>query len=240
MLCLCCSFLLALFPCCGVGSLPQEGYSPCQTVALWVLPTGCGSSKTAPAWTLSMRYSPSGMDCSSMGPTRTAAPASKPAPAWALHGLQLLSGHIHLLWRVVLRRVQCGYLLWCGPLWAAGAQPASLQVFSMGCSGIPAPAPGAPPSPPPSLTLVSAGLFISRFSCLSYIAAVQHFLPFLTYVIDRGTTSTVDGPSFGKCWVCRGASWNWLCPMWEEPLVSQKPSLHPSPPNPAKTPNPIQ
>ena len=54
------------------------------------------------------------------------------------------------------------------------------MVFTMGCRGISAPAPGAPPPPPSSLTLVSAELFLSHilshiFSLLSpaAIAAAQ-------------------------------------------------------------------
>jgi len=35
------------------------------------------------------------------------------APAWALHGLQLPSGNIHLLKHEVLHRLQCQYLLQC-------------------------------------------------------------------------------------------------------------------------------
>ena len=37
---------------------------------MWVLPTGCSSSQTAPAWVPSMGCSPSGTDCSSVGPPR--------------------------------------------------------------------------------------------------------------------------------------------------------------------------
>jgi len=55
-------------------------------------------------------------------------------------------------------------------------------VFTMGCRGISALAPGAHPPPLSSLTLVSAGLFLAytHFSLLD--AVVQQFLPLLKHV----------------------------------------------------------
>lgn len=50
----------------------------------------------------------------------------KPAPAWALHRLQLPSGHIYLIQHSVLHGLQCGYLstpLWTSMVWRG--QPAS-------------------------------------------------------------------------------------------------------------------
>jgi len=101
---------------------------------MWVLPMGCISSRTAPAQVLSTGCSPSGMDCSSVGPLwghrscqRTCSSVGllsaghsscqESAPVWALHGLQLPSGLISLLWRGVLHRLQvdiCSTMDLCG------------------------------------------------------------------------------------------------------------------------------
>jgi len=51
--------------------------------------------------------------------------------------------------------------------------------------------------PPSSLTLVSAGLFLSHF-LTSLKAATQHFLPFLKYIYHNDATSTVDWLRFAQ------------------------------------------
>lgn len=53
-----CSFLLTVFSCSSMWSLPWD--SPSQTVSAWALPTG---------------YNPSGTDCSSRGPPQIIPPA---------------------------------------------------------------------------------------------------------------------------------------------------------------------
>lgn len=74
----------------------------------------------------------------------------------------------------VLHRPQCGYPLRCSCPWAAEGQPpfpwspqAAGEYF--------APAQGRPPSPAPSLTLLSAGLFVTFFLFLSLTVAAQCF-----------------------------------------------------------------
>ena len=101
---------------------------------------GCSSSITTPAWVLTIGFSPSQIVSSWVphgsqvlpenlflhGILSTGSSSCKePALAWDLHGLQLTSGHIHLLQLGVLHRLQGGYLLWCGAPWAIGGQPAS-------------------------------------------------------------------------------------------------------------------
>ncbi|KAK4830119.1 hypothetical protein QYF61_008546, partial [Mycteria americana] len=88
-----------------------------------VPPTGDSPPGISPAKVLSMGCSPSGADCSRVGPPR--GPKScqqtcsrvgssseghrscqEPAPAWGLHGVTASFGRIHLLWRGVLHRLQ--------------------------------------------------------------------------------------------------------------------------------------
>lgn len=113
-LCLCCSFLLSLFPYSTAGSLPQGTDLQKWTAAVWI---------------------PSG---GSTGPNRKSAPArvllhwpqvlTGACPSLALHRLQLPSRHIHKLQRGVLLEwisSLSGYLLHHGPPWATGRQSAS-------------------------------------------------------------------------------------------------------------------
>lgn len=145
------------------------------------------------------------------------------------HGLQLFIncsgvGPFHeiqslrkgLLQPGVICGLQCGYLLPCGPAQASGR-----RVFSMGCSRIPAPAPGSLPSPPFSLPGVSARLFLLHFSHSSSTAAAQCFLLYLGYIITEATLVLVMGTSFEQQKVCFGIGWDWLPPAWEQlPLSS--------------------
>ena len=100
----------------------------------------------------------------------------KTAPAWARHGLQLPSEHIHPLRRMCPPpwAAVCIFApTWCSPQ-ASGTT--CIVVFFMGCGGISALVPGSPSPPSSSLTLISAGLFLSLFfSPLSLTAAAQHF-----------------------------------------------------------------
>lgn len=91
---------------------------------MWIFPMGCWSLRPASTWVLFTAQSP-GMDCSSFGCPWATVPVRKSAPMWARHKLQLPSGHVHLLWHVVLLALQCGYLLHCVPSQAAGRQPVS-------------------------------------------------------------------------------------------------------------------
>jgi len=91
----------------------------------------------------------------------------------ALCGLQLPSGHIHLLQHGVLPGLQVDI---CSTMELFGLQGDSLPdcVFFTGYRGISAPVPGAPPSPPSSLILVSAGWFLSHI-LTPLLAAMQCF-----------------------------------------------------------------
>ena len=85
----------------GVAS---TGHGPSWIAPTLVLPTGWLSSQTAPAWVPSVWCRPSGADCCRVGPLW----AHSSCLAWTLHGLQLPSGHIHLLQSGVVHRLQCG------------------------------------------------------------------------------------------------------------------------------------
>ena len=61
-----------------------------------------------------------------MGPPQVTTPTWKTASMWGLHRLQLPLRHVHLLLCRVLCCLQVGYLLWHGPPWATGGQPAPL------------------------------------------------------------------------------------------------------------------
>lgn len=122
----------------------------------------------------------------------------EPASMWTLHGLCLPSGHIHL-WRGVLRGLRCGYTLHCGPLWAAGGQPASPWSSSQ--------AVGQSLLQHGKLLLVyfftDLAVFVDTlltFSHLTLSAAVlQRFSPFLCY---HGSATML---LIGSAWARRGS-----------------------------------
>lgn len=96
--------------------VPSMGYSPSRSVPV------CTSSGLQFKNSSSMGCSPVGTDCSSVGPPQAAVPTRQPAPQWALlHGLQLPLQHTDP-WCRVLHRLQCEYLFWGGPPWAASRQ----------------------------------------------------------------------------------------------------------------------
>ena len=102
-----------------------------------------------------------------------------PVPVWAVHGLQLHLGDIHLLWCALHTR---GGVDSCSTVVLHGLEAANPLHHGLlqGLQGnLQWRLPQAPP-PPPSLTFVSAGVFFtlcphSSFSCF----AAQCFLLFL-------------------------------------------------------------
>jgi len=152
---------------------------------MWFLPKGCSSSRSATLQVLSMEYSLSGTDCSSMGPPQVTAPARKLDPVWhPLHRPHFLP-EAYFPCTPASFRAHPSAAAW-GPPQAAGwisAPPwTSVScrgtscitiVFTMGCRRIAAPVPGAPRPPPSSPALVSAGLFLS-YSHSPVPAAVFH------------------------------------------------------------------
>lgn len=121
-------------------------------------------------------------------------PARKSPPAWApLHGLQLLLKFCSCMgspWAAVSLRASPLILAWLSPqiaVWITLLQhqpqcnwPTCVSmVFSKGCRGTSAPVHGAFSPPPPSLTLISVGLFLSH-SSPSLLSQLLHsaFYPF--------------------------------------------------------------
>ena len=170
---------LTRFPLSSVGSIPWE--TVLHELLQRVLPMGYSSSRTAPAWVPSMGCSPSGADCSSVGPPRGHKPCQQTCfgVGSSLHGTtgpQVLPGACSstgfprghsLLWASTCSGVgsSTGCRWISAPPWTSmGCRGTACltMVFPMGCRGISAPAPGAPPPPPSSLTLVSAELFLSH------------------------------------------------------------------------------
>lgn len=133
----------------------------------------------------SLAWGTSGTDCSSISPLWVTIPYRKPVPAWALQRLLLPLEHIHLL--------RCGSSTGCSMEICSGISPTGCMrttcfttVLSVGCREFSALALGAPPSPPPSWTLVSARLFLSHCSRSSLLAAaVQCFYRFLNVLSQR-------------------------------------------------------
>ena len=138
----------------------------------------------------------------------------KPAPVWALHGLQLPWEHIRLLWHGVLHRLQRDNLLHLGLLHG---------VKGLLCSG------AWSTTPTPSLlTLVTAGLFLSLVTFLSLTTPTQHFLPFLKYVITQALQMLLTGSAFGS-----SPFWSQLEPALSNMgtcpgIFSRRPQLQPS------------
>ena len=101
----------------------------------------------------------------------------EPAPLRAPHGVTASFRH-HLLQRGV---PSMGCRWGSAPLWTSmGCKGTAclIMVFCMGCRGISAPAPGAPPPPPSSLTWVSAELFLSHaLTPLFWLLLHSHFYP---------------------------------------------------------------
>jgi len=162
----------------------------------------------------------------------------EPAPAQASHGVTDSYGHPPALawcppWAAG------GYLLHCGPPWAGRGTACLTMVFSTGCMGISAPAPGAPPHPPSALTLVSAELILTQSHSslqLQMPLCIWRrfiFFPFLT-MVSRRCYHVTDRLGLGQQRVCLGTSWHWLYGTWGKLLAASQKS-HPCSPPATKT-----
>ena len=172
---------LTRFPCSSVGSLPRETVLhellqresfPWATVLHELLQHGSHprgavlQEQTAPAWVPRGVTSPASKPASAWAPLSTGPrvrrSCQEPAPARASHRVTASFGHPPApAWGPP--RAAGGYLLHRGRPWAAGGQPASPWSSPRAAGeSLSAPAPGAPPPPPSSLTLVSAELFLSH------------------------------------------------------------------------------
>ena len=113
-----------------------------------------------------------------------------------------------------------GYSMGCrwvsAPLWilmGCRGTACLTTVISTGCRGTSDLAPGAPPPPPSSLTLMPAELFLSdiltpfsRRSC----RGGRSGLAILKYVIAEALPPSTDGLGLGLWWVSPGVGWHWL------------------------------
>lgn len=150
--------------------------------------------------------------------------------------------HLHLLWH----GFSTGAVWISAPVQSSASRDSTCFtiIFSVSCRGISI---LAPPHPPPSPAVVSAGLllmpFFSHFS-LSH-SDVQHFYAFEKICFpSTGIPSTQSWP-WGSAVPCAGsvgAGWNWLCPAWSSPdLSSQRPLCsHPIAGAWALTPNTVK
>jgi len=109
---------------------PPTGDSPLGTAPVSIHAMVCSSSGTTPAWILATVCSHSEIDCFCMRSC----------------GLQLPSGHIHLLWHGVPPGPQVDICSTVG-LYGLRGTTCVTTVFSMGCRGISALARGGPPLP---------------------------------------------------------------------------------------------
>jgi len=100
-------------------------------------------------------------------------------------------------------------------LWTSmgcGATAYLTMVFTKGCKGVSALAPGTPAPRPSSMTLVSAELFFSHILTLFWLLLKLHsiFSPFLI-CCPRGTTTITDWLGLGHWLAHFAASWHWVC-----------------------------
>lgn len=136
--------LFMLFLCSTVRSIPWRTVLH-ELLSCWVLPMGCSSSWSKPAWVSSLGYSPSGNDCFSMG------------SPWGCKTCQKTCSSLGSPVRGVTAPARSGLAMGHSILQAS---PCSGMGSSMGCRWDSVLAPLAPR--PPSLTWVSAQLFLSR------------------------------------------------------------------------------
>lgn len=153
---------------------------------MWTLPMGYHATRSAPSWVMSIGYSPSGMDCSRVGSPQSHSSCQKTCCCGAstplATGFSFLQGHLCLL--------QCGVLLALQVDMSSTVDLRGLQgtacvtmVRSMGCRGISAPGPGAPPALlhwPWCLQGCFSHIFLTPLT-----AAARWFLYFLKYAITE-------------------------------------------------------
>lgn len=124
-----CSQFIALFHCFCLSFLFRGKIShnlpllqcgiPPWTSPVWVLPMGCSSSVTSPAWFPSLQCNPSEQAAPGHFPCRITSPASKPAPAQTLYRVAVSFRHTQLLRCGVSHRLQ---VLLCIPTVLHGLQ----------------------------------------------------------------------------------------------------------------------
>jgi len=177
--------------------------------------TGDSSPQTAPKWSLPRGCSPSGTDCSSVGSpwghkscqqTCSSVDSSihrSTGPARTLVQHELSMGSQSPSGAPVCSDLGSSKICrWISaPPWTSMScreTTCLTMVFSMGCSRISAPVPGAPPPSPSSLSLVSAGLFLSHihnslFCCCLCSVQIFFFIPLLTYFIPEVLPQSLIG-----------------------------------------------
>jgi len=142
----------------------------------------------APAWVLSMGYSPSGADCSNVGPSQGHSSCQEPAAAQAPHGVTARSGNPPaLVWGPPL--AVGGYLLPCGLPWLQGNL--CYGAWSTSC-------------PPSAMTAGSTEFFLSHSFLWLKLPLCRLFFPFSNSL--RGATTIAEGSALAVV----GLSWSWL------------------------------
>jgi len=127
----------------------------------------------------------------------------EPAPTWCPQRVTASSGCIYLLRCGLFHRVQWIF----AQLWTSvGCRGTACLtvVFTTGCRGISAAAPGAPPSPPSSLTLVSAEFFLTYSHC-SLLLQLSRFL-FLS--LNMLSQRCYHSHWLAHPWPAAGLSWS--------------------------------
>lgn len=162
-----------------------------------------------------MGYSPSGKDCSSVGPSWATVAARNLLLCGLSMGCSFFQGAPAAAWGPPEAAVSLSCLVWSSMDCRGTA--CSTVVFSVGRRGICYSAWSIPFSPS-LLTLVSAELFSSHFSCSSLSQ-----LPCSIFYFFLGMFSQRCHGHLAVCiqqWHCFQAGWNQLCLAWRKPLAT--------------------
>lgn len=198
------SFLFTLFPCSSMVSL--------QWYTVLLNFSNMGPSDREQFF----------VNCSSTSAPWVIASAREPAHVWApLQGLQLSSGHLHLLQMGSFTGCSVGI---CFTIALHGVQENNLLPHGLHrLKGNFFYSAWSISSYYTSPTLFSAGLFPLTFFLTTFSHSCYTVFSALSSICDhRCAASLADGLSFENWCISVGAGWNWLCLTWGQPLVSSQ------------------